>query len=276
MDDPFTFGQIAAANALSDVYAMGGVPRTAMNIVGYPDDQIGMEWLGQILAGGADRCIAANCTIVGGHTLREPDIKFGLSVTGTVHPDRIFTNANAKPGDVLVLTKPLGTGFITTSAKKNACPPELLARACQSMIHLNAGARDAMLACGANAATDVTGFGLAGHGFEMAEGSGTTIVFDLAALPLFDGIEAVDIPKYTTRASKSNRAYTAEATHTEGSPDAYRQQFLFDPQTSGGLLISVPAARADELLRTLLANGCLVAAVVAEVVPRREHALWVK
>ena len=119
---------------------MGGVPRTAMNIVGYPDDQIGMDWLGKILAGGADRCIAASCTIVGGHTLREPDIKFGLSVTGTVHPDRIFTNANAKPGDVLVLTKPLGTGFITTSAKKNACPPELLTRACQSMIHLNAGA----------------------------------------------------------------------------------------------------------------------------------------
>ena len=255
---------------------MGGTPRTALNIVGYPDDKLSMDWLGQILAGGAERCIAANCTIVGGHTVRDAEIKFGLSVTGTVHPDRIFTNANAKPGDVLVLTKPLGTGFITTSAKKNDCPPELLAQACESMIHLNAGARDAMLDCGANAATDVTGFGLAGHAFEMAEGSRTTIVFDLAALPLFLGIDAVDIPKYTTRASRSNREYTAAEVHDDGSPDAFRRQFLFDPQTSGGLLISVPAARADELVRTLLANGCLVAAVIAEVVPRRDKALWVK
>lgn len=276
VDDPFIFGQIAATNALSDVYAMGGTPLTAMNIVGYPDDLISMDWLGRILAGAADRCLAAGCAIVGGHTLREPDIKFGLSVTGTVHPDRIVTNATAKPGDRIILTKPLGTGFIATAAKKNACPPELLTAACRSMTHLNFGARDAMIECGASAATDVTGFGLAGHAFEMAEGSGTTIVFDLAALPLFPGIDAIDIPKFTTRASRTNQAYTADHIRNAGAVDAYRRQFLFDPQTSGGLLIAIPAARADELVRALQQRGTLAAAIVAEVVERRDHALWVR
>ena len=276
VDDPFVYGQIAAANALSDVYAMGGTPRTALNLVGFPDDRLSMDWLGRILAGGAERCVAANCTIVGGHTVRDTEIKFGLSVTGTVHPDRIFTNANAKPGDKLVLTKPLGTGFVTTAAKRNACPPALLALACRSMVQLNAGARDAMLKCGANAATDVTGFGLAGHAFEMAEGSRTTIVLDLAELPLFEGIETIDIRKHRTRASKSNREYTADSVHSEGTLDEYRREFLFDPQTSGGLLISIPADRVDELVKTLLANGTLVAAVIGEVVPRRDRALWVK
>jgi len=276
VNDPFLYGQIAAANALSDVYAMGGTPRTAMNIVSFPDDKLSMEWLGAILAGGADRCVQANCTIVGGHTIRSSEIKYGLSVTGTVHPDRVLTNANARPGDVLVLTKPLGTGFIATAAKKNACPPEVLARATASMIHLNAGARDAMLDCGAGAATDVTGFGLAGHAFEMAEGSGTTIVLDLATLPLFEGIEAVDIPTYTTRASRSNREYTAADLHLDGAPDAFRLQFVFDPQTSGGLLIAIAAERADSLVRALKSKGTLAAAVVGEAVPRRDKAIWVK
>jgi len=129
VDDPFVYGQIAAANALSDVYAMGGTPVTALNLVGYPDDKLTMDWLGRILAGGAERCQLAGCTIVGGHTVRDAEIKFGLAVTGTVHPARIVTNANAKPGDVLVLTKPLGTGFVTTAAKRQVCPPELLAAA---------------------------------------------------------------------------------------------------------------------------------------------------
>src|SRR5205814_5187307 len=131
VDDPFVYGQIAAANALSDVYAMGGKPVTALNLVGYPDDKLSLEWLGRILAGGAERCAAAGCTIVGGHTVRDAEIKFGLSVTGTIHPDRILTNATARPGDVLVLTKPLGTGFVTTAAKRRVCPPEVLDAACR-------------------------------------------------------------------------------------------------------------------------------------------------
>ena len=148
VDDPFIFGQIAAANALSDVYAMGGTPVTALNLACYPDDKLDLAWLGKIIAGGAERCEAAGCTIVGGHTIRDTEIKFGLAVTGTIHPDRILTNATAKPRDVLFLTKPLGTGFVTTAAKNRKCPPELLAAACASMVAINKEACEAVLAVG--------------------------------------------------------------------------------------------------------------------------------
>lgn len=275
VDDPFVYGQIAAANALSDVYAMGGKPLTALNLVGYPDDVIGPEWLGRILAGGAERCREAGCTIVGGHTIRDAEIKFGLAVTGTIHPDRVLTNAAAKPGDVLVLTKPLGTGFVTTAAKRQVCPPDLLAAACASMVRLNRDACEAMLAAGASAATDVTGFGLAGHALEMAEGAKVTLRLRLAALPLLAGIEALDVTKFRTRGSKSNREYVEPHMRFEGTPDPVRIEFLFDPQTSGGLLIAIPADRADALLRGLKAAGTLAAAVVGEVHPRGEVALVV-
>jgi selenide, water dikinase len=276
VDDPFVYGQIAAANSLSDVYAMGGTPRTAMNLVGYPDDVLSMDWLGRILAGGAERCIAAKCTIVGGHTVRDAEIKFGLSVTGTVHPNNILTNANSRPGDLLVLTKPLGTGFVTTANKKRSCPPDLLARACDVMIQLNSVGRDPMVECGARAATDVTGFGLAGHTFEMAEGSKTTIVLDLKKLPLIPGVEAIDVSRFRTRASQTNREYTAGGTHFDGTPDPRRLEFFYDAQTSGGLLISIPAEKADELVRRLLANGAICAEIIGEIVPRRDHAIWLK
>lgn len=275
VDDPFVYGQIAAANALSDVYAMGGTPLTAMNLVGYPDDKLSMDWLGRILAGGGERCQAAKCTIVGGHTVRDAEIKFGLSVTGTVHPDKVLTNANAKPGDVLILTKPLGTGFVTTANKKNACPPELLETACRGMVQLNAVGRDPMVECGAHAATDVTGFGLAGHAFEMAEGSKTTLVLHLNKLPLIPGLDALDVTKFRTRASKTNREYTEKDTHFDGDVPPLMLDVFYDAQTSGGLLVSIAAERADELVRKLLANGALCAAVIGEVVPRREKALRV-
>ena len=276
VDDPFVYGQIAAANALSDVYAMGGTPLTAMNLVGFPDDKLEMSILGRILAGGADRCIAAKCTIVGGHTVRDAEIKFGLSVTGTVHPEKILTNANAKPGDVLVLTKPLGTGFVTTANKKELCPPDVLEAACRGMVQLNAVGVGPMQACGVHAATDVTGFALAGHTYEMADGSGHTIVLDSKAFPTIPGIEQIDVTQFRTRAVKSNREYTLPHTHLDGTPDAYKMEFFYDPQTSGGLLIAVPADQADELVRQLLANGALCAVVVGEVVPKRDKALWVK
>lgn len=276
VDDPFVYGQIAAANALSDVYAMGGKPLTALNLVCYPDDKLSMDWLGRILAGGGERCQVAGCSVVGGHTVRDAEIKFGLSVTGTVHPDHVLTNANAKPGDVLVLTKPLGTGFVTTAAKRKKCPEPLLKAACASMVTLNAYGVGPMRECGANAATDVTGFGLAGHVFEMAEGSHTTIVLDLNALPLFPGIDGIDVTKFRTRASKTNREYTEAETHFDGTPDPWRLEFFYDAQTSGGLLISLPSGRAEELLGKLKAAGAPVAVVVGEVVSRRDKALWVK
>ena len=274
VDDPFVYGQIAAANALSDVYAMGGKPVTALNLVGYPDDKLSLEWLGRILAGGAERCAAAGCTIVGGHTVRDAEIKFGLSVTGTIHPDRILTNATARPGDVLVLTKPLGTGFVTTAAKRRVCPPEVLDAACRSMVELNKGGCEAMLAVGVSAATDVTGFGLAGHALEMAEGSDVTLVIDLRALPLLPGVEG--LTRFRTRASGTNREYAGPLTHFDGTPDPLRLEFFYDAQTSGGLLISVPAAKADELLRRLTEARTPAAAVIGEVVAPRGKRLRVR
>jgi selenide,water dikinase len=265
VDDPFAYGQIAASNALSDVYAMGGVPITALNLACFPDDQLDFAILGRIIAGGAERCSAAGCSVIGGHTVRDTEIKFGLAVTGTIHPDRILTNAMAKPGDVLVLTKPLGTGFVTTAAKKQKCPADLLKAACDSMIELNKSACDAMLAVGVSAATDITGFGLAGHSMEMAQGSNVILRIDLAKLPLFAGIEQIDVTKFRTRASKSNREYTEASTQFDGTPDATRLEFFYDAQTSGGLLISVPAAKADELVKRLAEAKTPAAAVIGEV-----------
>jgi selenide,water dikinase len=267
VDDPFVYGQIAAANALSDVYAMGGQPVTALNLVCYPDDKLGLEWLGKILAGGAERCQAAGCTVVGGHTVRDAEIKFGLAVTGTIRPDRVLTNATARPGDVLYLSKPLGTGFVTTAAKFRRCPPELLRAACDSMVTLNKAACEAMLAVGVNAATDVTGFGLAGHGLEMARGSNVTLRIELARLPLLAGIEALDVSRFRTRASKTNRDYVAPHARFEGTPDRRRLEFFYDAQTSGGLLLSVPAAAADRLEQELQARGTPAAARIGTVLP---------
>ena len=276
VDDPFVYGQIAAANALSDVYAMGGVPITALNLVCYPDNELDTTWLGEILAGGAERCRAAGCTIVGGHTVRDAEIKFGMAVTGTIHPDRVLTNAKAKPGDVLLLTKPLGTGYVTTAAKKQVCPPELLKTVFDSMIRLNDSASVAAQSAGAHSMTDVTGFGLAGHALEMAEGSNVTLRIKLSALPLFEGIEKLDLPQFRTRAVKTNREYSEKHTRFELAPNAQPilREFLYDPQTSGGVLISVPGERACEL-RDKLEEKNVLAAEIGQVVPREDEALIV-
>ena len=276
VNDPFVYGQIAAANSLSDVYAMGGEPRTALNLVGYPDDKLDLDWLGEILRGGAERCAVAGCTIVGGHTVRDAEIKFGYAVTGLVHPQRIITNATARPGDRLVLTKPLGTGFITTAHKAGACPDDVLQAACASMIQLNNIGRDVMLAVAAHAGTDVTGFGLAGHAREMAEGSGVTLVFHLSQLPVFAGAEALARKRYLTRASATNSAYVAPVLLKEGQVDPIRLEFFYDAQTSGGMLMSVPAAEAERAVAIARERGAAAACIVGEVVERREAALVLK
>lgn len=277
VDDPFTYGQIAAANALSDVYAMGGTPKTALNLVGYPDNEDpSLEWLGEILRGCAERCVAAGVVIVGGHTVRDKEIKFGLSVTGVVHPEKVLTNASAKPGDQLVLTKPLGTGFATTALKNNDCPDEVLRAACAGMTALNAAAAAAMLEVGVHAATDVTGFGLAGHAYEMALGSGTSLTIRLSQLPLIPGVEALVAKKYFTRASKTNREYVAADLRVEEGADPVRLELIFDAQTSGGLLISVPADRAEMLVRKARERGAASACVIGEVTQRQGPALDVR
>jgi selenide,water dikinase len=273
VNDPYIYGQIAAANALSDVYAMGGTPRTALNLVGYPDDKESLDWLGEIIRGGTERCQAAGVVVVGGHTVRDSEIKFGYAVTGVIHPQHILTNATAQPGDKLVLTKALGTGFITTAHRAGACPEEALEVACASMTQLNDIGRDAMLKAGAHAATDITGFGLAGHAFEMAEGSNATLVFELSRLPLLPGAKELARRPFLTRASGTNAAYVASGQRLEGKPDATLLEFLYDAQTSGGLLISVAADRAEDLVADLQAHGATAAAVVGEVLERSDVAL---
>lgn len=269
VDDPFIYGQIAAANALSDVYAMNGQPLTVMNIVGFPDNELPLSILGEILRGGADRVTVAGAVTVGGHSVRDTEVKFGLSVTGLVDPAQVMTNATAKVGDLLVLTKPLGTGFITTSNKKGECPADVLAQAIASMISLNVIGRDALRAVsGVHAVTDVTGFGLGGHASEMADGSGVTIEIDVAALPVIAGSEAVAIAKNHTRGSKANREFLEGRIATDGA-DPFKAEYVFDPQTSGGLLIAIDPTFVHDLVRELTSRGAKAAAIVGRVCERR-------
>lgn len=276
VNDPFIYGQIAAANALSDVYAMGGTPKTALNLVGYPDDKLSLDWLGKILEGGGERCQVSGTVIVGGHTVRDAEIKFGMAVTGLVHPQKIWTNAAARAGDKLVLTKPLGTGFITTANKANDCPEETLRAACDSMIQLNnIGKEAAEEVGGVHSATDVTGFGLAGHLFEMAAGSGTAIVLELSKLPLFPGVEALVTRGHRTRASTTNREYVGASLQTEGKLDPVRLEVFYDAQTSGGLVLSVEPGKADALVEAAKRHGAAHACIIGEVIerPRPEIAI---
>jgi selenide,water dikinase len=270
VDDPYTFGRIAATNALSDVYAMNGRPITAMNIVGFPDDVLDLSILAEILRGGGDAVSAAGAVTLGGHSLRDAEVKFGLSVTGLVDPAEVLTNAGARVGDVLVLTKPLGTGFVTTAAKKDECPAEVLANAVASMTSLNAIGRDALrISGGVSAVTDVTGFGLAGHASEMAQGANLTIEIDVSKLPKIAGSEALAHERFHTRATRSNRAFVAPRLQIEPDADPLGLEYAFDAQTSGGLLIAVAPTHVDALvsaLRNLLAPA---SAVVGKVVERR-------
>jgi selenide,water dikinase len=276
VNDPYIYGQIAAVNSLSDVYAMGGTPRTALNLVGYPDDKESLDWLGEICRGGDERMQAAGAVVLGGHTVRDAEIKFGYAVTGTIHPRRILTNAAAKPGDKLVLTKPLGTGFITTAHRAGNCPEDTFQAAVASMIQLNDVARDAMLAAGAHSATDITGFGLAGHAYGMAKGSGTTLVLELSRLPLFPGAEKLARRPYLTRASATNAIYVGDDLRIEGRPDPLRMEFFYDAQTSGGMLISVTADRAEGLVADLHSRGVRAASIIGEVKERGDKAIVVR
>lgn len=265
VDDPFTFGQVAAANALSDVYAMGGEPLTAMNIVGFPDKDLPPEILGEILAGGQERVTAAGAVVVGGHSVRDGEVKYGLSVTGTIDPRIILTNSAAKPGDALVLTKPIGSGVLTSAAKKGVLPPEGLAECIAVMIHLNRSGRDAMVAIGAHAATDVTGFGLVGHAFEMAEGGGVAMEIEAGRVPLMARAMEFARQGILTRAHKGTRQHLGERLSVGPGIEEALAGVLCDAQTSGGLLISVAANRAEALAAAALAHGAPCAAIIGRV-----------
>jgi len=270
VDDPFLFGQIAAANSLSDIYAMGGTPRTALNIVGFPDDKLELSILSEILAGGAERVMEAGAVIAGGHTVRDTEIKYGLSVTGVATPEELLTNGGARPGDALVLSKPLGTGFVTTAFKKNRCPAAVLETAAASMAMLNAGASQSAKAVSASSSTDITGFGLAGHAGEMAQSSSVTLTIETSKLPVLPGAAELAASGNHTRASKTNRAAVESLMRIDSSADAMGLEMVFDAQTSGGLLVSVDPARAEELVGLCRDSGAEAASVVGSVAEKSD------
>ncbi len=265
-DDPYVFGQVAAANALSDVYAMGGQPLTVLNICCFPGQGVPDDVLEKILVGSLDKVREAGAVLVGGHTVKDQEMKYGLAVTGTVHPDRILRNATARPGDRLVLTKPIGTGMIIGGARKNLVSAGMLARVLEAMSALNAIAAQEALASGAHAATDITGFGLAGHALEVARGSGVGLVVRHAAVPVHEGAEEMAGRGITTAMTPSNRAMAGADISFDDALSETARALYFDPQTSGGLLISVPADRAEALAARLRERGVPAAAVIGDVV----------
>jgi len=264
VDEPYWFGAIAAANALSDVYAMGGVPRTALNIAGFPRSKLPLEILGEILHGGGEKCAEAGVAVIGGHTLDDPEPKFGLSVTGFVHPDRVVTNAAAQPGDRLVLTKPLGLGVITTGIKQERTTRSAIDEAIRVMAALNRAAGQAMTDVGVSAATDITGFGLLGHLHEMTRASGVRARILLSAVPILEEAWGLARAGTVPGGTQRNRAALAGAVIWEGI-DEDGQILLCDAQTSGGLLIAVPGDRLARLVQALRAGGTPASEVVGEI-----------
>lgn len=265
VDDPYAFGAIAAANALSDIYAMGAKPVAMLSFVGFPRGVLPWDVLQQTLRGGADKAREAGVDVVGGHTVDDPEPKCGYAVVGTVRPDSITSNATGRPGDVLVLTKPLGTGVLSTAIKRELLSPESIAQAIDVMSTLNRAAAEAMLAVGVTACTDVTGFGLLGHLHEMAEGSGLTAVIRANSVPILPGVLDLIDEDVVPGGSRSNEQFLAPFVRWNDVEDRLRVA-LVDAQTSGGLLIAVPPARAQQLLDALRQAGTHTQAVIGELV----------
>jgi selenide, water dikinase len=255
VDDPYVYGQIAAANSLSDVYAMGGRPVTALAIAAFPQDGLHTDDIAQIFRGGFDKLREAGVALLGGHTVQDREIKFGYAVTGAVDPKRILTNTNAKPGDRLILTKPLGTGIVGTAIKFGRASDDLIDRAITQMRTLNKAAAEAISTIdGVHACTDITGFGLAGHASEMAAGSHVTIEIDANALPIIPGVLEI-ASQNQSGGMNTNRDYFAAAIEFSAQISGERRDLVFDPQTSGGLLIAVAPESADDAMTSLIKSG---------------------
>ena len=267
VDDPFVFGQVAAANALSDVYAMGGRPLLALNIVGFPVD-LPKDILAEILKGGASKAREAGVLIVGGHTVDDKEPKYGMAVTGVIVPGEQVTNAGAKPGDVLVLTKPIGTGIITTAGKQQKVEAGVMDGAVVVMSTLNHAAAHAMTAVGVNACTDVTGFGLLGHLRGMVEGSDVSARLKVSEIPVLAGVRDLLDQGIAPGGTHRNLDSLAETVEWHPSLDEATRLLLADAQTSGGLLMAVPAAKRDRLLTELVASGVETRAVIGEIVEK--------
>lgn len=273
VDDPFTYGQIAAANSLSDIFAMGATPVTALNIVAFPDDKLELSILSEILRGGEDKVRESGAVTAGGHTVRDQEIKYGLSVTGICSTKDLLHNSGAQPGNLLVLTKPLGTGFLTTAMKSKKATDDVSTQAIRSMTLLNDHASRSAVKYKATSVTDITGFGLAGHAKEMANGSDVTLIIELNNLPTLPGAKDAYQRGFLTRASESNRDANASAISGIAKENAVLEELLFDPQTSGGLLVSLPPEHAESYVNEVSEKQGLGCVIIGEVIPRTDSAI---
>jgi selenide, water dikinase len=275
VDDPYWFGQIAAANALSDVYAMGGTPKTAMNLVAFPVKQMDLSILRRIIQGGLDKLTEAGVVLIGGHSIEDKELKYGLSVTGFIHPARVLTKKNLRPGDRLVLTKPIGTGIVNTAIKAGMAPAELTGRVTRLMATLNREAAAIMARFDVGACTDVTGFGLLGHLAEMVSGSGAGVRVFADRVPVIpEAMEFAAMGLIPAGAYKNREFREAMITFADNVGRS-RQDVLFDPQTSGGLLICVSAGDAPEIIAALKDGGITEAADIGEVLAGPQEKIWV-
>lgn len=274
VDDPFDFGRVAAANALSDIYAMGATPLTALNIAAFPEGELDYQVFADILRGGAQVAKEAGVAIVGGHTVSDKEIKYGLAVTGFVNPAHMITNAGARAGDVLILTKPIGSGILTTALRAGRLPEGEIAILVGIMTQLNGTASTLMLEAKANACTDITGFGLLGHALEMAEASGVTVVMESGRIPLMEKALDYAAQGMLTRGGRSNRLFSNDSVTLPVGLNEHLVSLLFDPQTSGGLLIALPERMATRLLDSLTPHNPH-SAIIGRIVPRQSKALVV-
>ncbi len=265
VDDPYWFGQIAAANSLSDVYAMGGNPITALSLVMFPSTKLDMNVLKEILRGASDKVLEANASMAGGHSVDDNEPKYGLAVTGTVHPDRILTNCGAKKGDVLILTKPLGTGVLFNASRSGKLPYRELEAILPHVGALNRKAMEVALSFDVHACTDITGFGILGHALELAKGSGVQIDIFYDSLPFYPNALHMYQKGETTGSNKANRKLVEGFWKTATQKSSEEQELLFDPQTSGGLLLSLPDSQADDLMMKLRKAAVGTAVQVGEV-----------
>ena len=275
VDDPYLFGQIGAANSLSDVYAMGGRPLTCLNLVGFPSSELGAEVLHGIVEGALSKITEAGAVLAGGHTTDDEEPKFGLSVTGVVHPQKYWRNAGARVGDILILTKPVGSGVIFNANLKNWVSDAALAECLQTLTTLNKRAAEILADFEVHAATDITGFGLAGHALEMAQGSAVAVEIDTGAVPIMSEALAMYEKGVGTGVNAANRALIEAFVHFEKELPIWHQEIFVDPQTSGGLLVSVPAMQGEQVLRALRDGGVEEAQQVGCVKARAGEAFLV-
>jgi selenide,water dikinase len=276
VNDPYSFGLIAAANSISDVYTMGGKPITAMNVVCFPSDDMDISVLREILRGGLDQMNAAGVAMMGGHSVKDSEMKYGLSVTGTVHPDKLITNSGTQVGDSLVLTKPVGTGVMSTALKRRLVEDADFAPVLKSMAALNKIAAETMIEMGAHACTDITGFGLAGHASHLIQEGEIGIELDFAAIPVFPGTFDFLKKDVAPGGLGRNRDFYTTMVEFKGGLPQYKQNILFDPQTSGGLLVVLPPQKAEKMVERLHLAGISAAAIIGKVVSDKERKIRVR